>query len=108
MTGPGTAIVECVEGARTLREVRAAGRASSSLLSSARVRGSAPVLHEFLRQRSSSENLGRSLARLACTSAISAVLSFVAGLGDRHHENFMVTADGRLLHVDYGYALGQE
>jgi len=63
---------------------------------------------EFLRQNNVSRELPCALFRLACTSAISAVLSFVAGLGDRHHENFMITADGRLLHVDYGYALGRE
>ena len=43
------------------------------------------------------QDLPKALARLAFTAAVSAVLSFVAGLGDRHHENFMVTVDGRLV-----------
>eukprot|EP00928_Gymnodinium_smaydae_P086898 TRINITY_DN7129_c0_g1_i1.p1 TRINITY_DN7129_c0_g1~~TRINITY_DN7129_c0_g1_i1.p1 ORF type:complete len:1038 (+),score=222.29 TRINITY_DN7129_c0_g1_i1:137-3250(+) len=98
MTGPGTAIVEFVDGASTLREVRAGARG----------RVAPSTLLEYLRQHNSSRGLATALARLGCTSAISAVLSFVAGLGDRHHENFMVTTDGRLLHVDYGYALGRE
>ena len=29
-------------------------------------------------------------------------------IAGRHHENFMVTVDGRLVHVDFGYALGRE
>eukprot|EP00927_Polykrikos_kofoidii_P066274 TRINITY_DN61902_c0_g1_i1.p1 TRINITY_DN61902_c0_g1~~TRINITY_DN61902_c0_g1_i1.p1 ORF type:complete len:1085 (-),score=167.57 TRINITY_DN61902_c0_g1_i1:43-3246(-) len=108
MTGPATAIVEFVEGACTLREVRAAAHQRTSVSAPVGGVGNMGTLLEFLRQNNNSRDLPRALARLACTSAISAVLSFVAGLGDRHHENFMVTTDGRLLHVDYGYALGRE
>jgi hypothetical protein len=63
---------------------------------------------EFLKKSNSKQELDRAKLRLAFTAALSAVLSFVAGLGDRHNENFMVTGSGRLLHVDYGYALGRE
>jgi hypothetical protein len=59
-----------------------------------------------LRHHNHNDNLATK--RLAFSSAISAVLSFIVGLGDRHHENFMLTTAGRLLHVDYGYALGRE
>jgi len=104
MTGPGTAMLEFVSGAKTLREVRTCGRGKNRLLSSSD-RG---CLLAFLRENNGGRDLSRSLARLAATAAVSAVLSFVAGLGDRHHENFMVTSSGRLLHVDYGYALGRE
>jgi len=100
------ACVEIVEGARTLRDVRAdcSGSREGFLGSS---RG---TLREFIQHHHSGNNsdFNRALARLAFTAALSAVLSFVGGLGDRHHENFMVTTDGRLLHVDYGYSLGRE
>lgn len=112
MTGPGVGIVEFVEGAKTLRDVREGrGRHDASRVPlrerflSQTGRG---TLLSYLQQHNSKEDLKKALARLAFTSAVSAVLSFVAGLGDRHHENFMATIDGRLLHVDYGYALGRE
>eukprot|EP00929_Paragymnodinium_shiwhaense_P064954 TRINITY_DN32614_c0_g1_i1.p1 TRINITY_DN32614_c0_g1~~TRINITY_DN32614_c0_g1_i1.p1 ORF type:complete len:1099 (+),score=212.39 TRINITY_DN32614_c0_g1_i1:179-3475(+) len=113
MTGVGTAIIEFVEGARTLREVRAAtgqrsGGARGRLISPLGGHGN-QTLREYLAQHNDRmSEMPQALMRLACTAAVSAVLSFVAGLGDRHHENFMVTTEGRILHVDYGFALGRE
>jgi len=107
MTGAADAIVEFVEGASTLRAVRA-GKATSSGGLFASARTERPLL-EFLRQHNpDNEEFKKATKRLAFTAAVSAVLSFVAGLGDRHHENFMMTGEGRLLHVDYGYSLGRE
>lgn len=108
MTGPGTAMLEFIDGARTLREVRSG--LDTSLVSSRLFfsKGEKGTLNTFLRRNNKGEDLPKSLKRLAFTAAISAVLSFVAGLGDRHHENFMVTVDGRLVHVDFGWALGKE
>lgn len=110
MTGPGTAMLEFVEGARTLRDVRSGRYVTPAALGTRLLLspGERGTLLTFVRQHSSAQDLPKALARLAFTSAVSAVLSFVAGLGDRHHENFMVTIDGRLVHVDYGYALGRE
>eukprot|EP00913_Durusdinium_trenchii_P017353 g16319.t1 len=100
MTGPNTAMLEFIDGARTLKYILKSKEKGT--------------LKTFLRLNNNRDDFAKSLARLAFTSAISAVLSFVAGLGDRHHENFMVTVDGRLapcrmtVHVDFGYALGKE
>ncbi|CAE6909586.1 Pik3cb [Symbiodinium natans] len=110
MTGHGTAMLEYIDGARTLREVRSGGDSSASALGTRLLfsPGERGTLFTFLRQHNNKQDLPKALARLAFTAAVSAVLSFVAGLGDRHHENFMVTVDGRLVHVDFGYALGRE
>ena len=110
MTGPSTAMLEFIDGARTLREVRSGKAETMSSLGTRLLfaKGEKGTLLTFLRLNNNREDLSKSLARLAFTAAISAVLSFVAGLGDRHHENFMVTVDGRLVHVDFGYALGKE
>ena len=36
------------------------------------------------------------------------LLAFTMGLGDRHLENIMVTHQGYLAHVDFGYVLGED
>ncbi|CAJ1402021.1 unnamed protein product [Effrenium voratum] len=110
MTGPGTAMLEFIDGARTLREVRTGTGLDRSVLGTVLLfsPGEKGTLLTFLRAHNGKPDLAKALARLSFTAAVSAVLSFVAGLGDRHHENFMVTVDGRLVHVDFGYALGRE
>lgn len=46
--------------------------------------------------------------RFVSTCAGACLLAFALGLGDRHLENIMVTPDAHLVHVDFGYVLGED
>jgi hypothetical protein len=48
----------------------------------------------------------RSRMVASCTGAC--LLAFTMGLGDRHLENIMVTKEGFLAHVDFGYVFGDD
>ena len=51
-------------------------------------------------------NIDTKIERFTASLAAYCVMTYVLKIGDRHDNNILVTRDGRLLHIDYGYILG--
>lgn len=54
------------------------------------------------------ELLRQAMDRYTRSFAGYCVITFVLGIGDRHLENILLAHDGRLLHIDFGYVLGND
>lgn len=52
------------------------------------------------------QNIDAKIERFTASLAAYCVMTYVLKIGDRHDNNILVTRDGRLLHIDYGYILG--
>lgn len=88
---PGAGVVEMLDNTTTLYEVKKSG----SLLNFIMSNNDAVSVHE-LRDRIVS----------SCSGAC--LLAFTMGLGDRHLENILVTQQGYLVHVDFGWVFGAD
>lgn len=66
------------------------------------------TLQNFILDRNSDLTVEKLRTRFVKSVAAACVLSYVIGVGDRHLENMLVTDDGKLIHVDFSYLLGDD
>ncbi|KAH0785222.1 Phosphatidylinositol 3- and 4-kinase family protein [Histomonas meleagridis] len=66
------------------------------------------TIRGFLEEESNCCNftIQEKIERFTKSLAAYCVMTYVLKIGDRHDNNILVTRDGRLLHIDYGYILG--
>lgn len=91
--GLDSGFVEIVQNSKTLYDIRFKNNSS--------------LLHYIL-MKNKKIDVGTVLERFMKSCASYCVISFLLGVGDRHLENIMISDDGSLFHIDYGYILGMD
>jgi phosphatidylinositol kinase/protein kinase (PI-3 family) len=69
--------------------------------------GSLALHFERLYGRPGSESLEAARRRFAQSLAGYSIVAYLLALKDRHNGNIMITSEGRVVHIDYGFAFGQ-
>ena len=65
-------------------------------------------LLNFILQNNLQVHIHKIRQRIVSSVAGASLLAFTMGLGDRHLDNILVTKSGLLVHVDFGYILGDD
>lgn len=85
-------IVEMVDHAETIHSIQNNGL----------------VILQYIIQNNEKAIISDILDRYTHSLACYTLHSYFLGVGDRHLENIMMTTDGRIFHIDFGYILGKD
>jgi hypothetical protein len=90
-TSEDTGYIEIVENARTIYDIIQEQSIQNYILNHNQSAVVADIKDRFIK-----------------STALYCVISYLFGFGDRHLENIMISEDGLLFHIDFGYILGQD
>lgn len=91
--GKDTGLVEIVENAQTLYHI---------------MEESNFTLQNYILEKNKTKSVEEIRTRFVKSCAIYAVITYLFMIGDRHLNNIMITDEGSLFHIDYGYILGND
>jgi hypothetical protein len=90
-TSPTSGFIEIVKQSKTLHEIFQEG-----------------TINNYLQIHNPEKKFGEILENYMKSLAFWTIFTYLLGVGDRHLENIMLTSDGVLFHIDYGFILGYE
>lgn len=90
-TTPTSGFIEIVQKSKTLHEIFQEG-----------------TINNYLQIHNPEKKIGDILDNYMRSLAFWTIFTYLLGVGDRHLENIMLTSDGILFHIDYGFILGYE
>lgn len=91
-TSPNEGFIEFVQQCTTLYKIQQTGM----------------TLQNYILEQNRDLSQQTIRTRFIKSCAAYCVMTYLLGVGDRHLENIMVSNDGRLFHIDYGFVLGQD
>ena len=89
-TGPAAGFIEMVASSTTLYEIDAEHKC------------------DMFNYVDEEQRISQVRQRFMRSTAAYCVLTFLLGAGDRHKHNIMITKEGVLFHIDYGYVMGAD
>ena len=90
-TSPTSGFIEIVQKSKTLHEIFQEG-----------------TINNYLQIHNPEKKIGVILENYMKSLAFWTIFTYILGVGDRHLENIMLSSDGVLFHIDYGFILGYE
>lgn len=92
-TSKNTGYIEIVENASTIFNI---------------IENSGLTIQNYILNHNKDQVIATFRERFIKSTALYCVVSYLLGIGDRHLDNIMISQDGLLFHIDFGFILGQD